>query len=682
MPPGLRLSDLGLGTAVILILAVMLIPLPTFLMDVFLAMNILGALVLLFVALYTIRPLDFAVFPSLLLMVTLFRLSLNVATTRLILGEGYAGEVIQGFGSFVVAGNYVVGFIIFLILVLINFLVITKGATRIAEVTARFTLDAMPGKQMAIDADLNSGLVDEDEARQRRRDISREADFYGAMDGASKFVRGDAIAGLMITGINIIGGLVIGTLQLGMTLGDAARKYTLLTVGDGLVAQIPALIVSTAAGLIVTRSTSETDLGRDVIAQVSDKPTALYIAGGTLFLIGVIPAMPAAPFMVLGTMLAGSGYMTARSKFLAEQKLQEAEEAQVEVPEERIESYLHPDPFEIEIGYGLISLVDTNQGGDLLNRISSIRKSIALELGIVIPPIRLRDNINLGASEYVFKVYGIEVARSEVMVGYHLVLNPDPDTGLVGIDTVEPTFKLPALWVSGEQKAKAEAAGFTVVEPPVVVATHLMEVLKANAYKLLDRQEVKKMLDDLKEDKAAVVEGLVPDLVPLGVIQQVMRNLLREGIPIRNLITILETLADSAAVSKDPVLHTGHVRRALDDSITDLVQSGDKAISGATWEPQLEDHMLQATRKGEAYAGNLGFTPPQVKDVLTSIGEHVERIVLEGGRPALLVSPAIRRFVRQFIETVLPNVAVLSFAELSPIVELKSVGAVRYPDVR
>ncbi len=678
----MRFSDIGLGTAVIIILAVMLIPMPTFLMDVFLAMNILGALVILFVALYTIRPLDFAVFPSLLLMVTLFRLSLNVATTRLILGRGYAGEVIQGFGNFVVAGNYVVGFIIFIILVLINFLVITKGATRIAEVTARFTLDAMPGKQMAIDADLNSGLVDEDEARQRRRDISREADFYGAMDGASKFVRGDAIAGLMITGINIIGGLVIGTLQVGMTLGDAARKYTLLTVGDGLVAQIPALIVSTAAGLIVTRSTSETDLGRDVVAQVSDKPTALYIASGTLFLIGVIPAMPALPFMVLAIMLATSGYLKSRSKVVEAQKLQEAEEARVEVPEERIESYLHPDPFEIEIGYGLISLVDSNQGGDLLNRISSIRKSIALELGIVIPPIRLRDNINLGANEYVFKVYGIEVARSEVMVGYHLVLNPDPDAGLVGIDTMEPTFNLPALWVSGEHKAKAEAAGFTVVEPPVVVATHLMEVLKANAYRLLDRQEVKKMLDDLKEEKAAVVEGLVPDLLPLGVVQQVIRNLLREGIPIRNLVAILETLADSATVSKDPDLLTEHVRSALADSITNIFQAGDRPISVATLEPQLEDHILQATRKGEGYLGNLGFTPPQVKDVLTSISEQVERIVLEGGRPALLVSPAIRRFVRQFIETVLPNVAVLSFAELSPIVELRSVGAVRYPDVR
>ncbi|MEE9466673.1 MAG: flagellar biosynthesis protein FlhA [Candidatus Neomarinimicrobiota bacterium] len=678
----MRLSDIGLGTAIILILGVMLIPLPTFLMDVFLAMNILGALVILFVALYTLKPLDFAVFPSLLLIVTLFRLALNVATTRLILGRGYAGEVIQAFGNFVVSGNYVVGFIIFLILVLINFLVITKGATRIAEVTARFTLDAMPGKQMAIDADLNSGLIDEDEARQRRVDISREADFYGAMDGASKFVRGDAIAGLLITGINIIGGLVIGTLQVGLTMGEAARKYTLLTVGDGLVAQIPALIVSTAAGLIVTRANSESDLGRDVASQISGHPIALYIASGTLFLIGLIPGMPLFPFITLALLLASTGYMKSRSTVLEEQKLREAEEARVEIPEERIENFLHPDPFEIEIGYGLISLVDANQGGDLLNRISSIRKGIALELGIIIPPIRLRDNINLGANEYIFKVYGIEVARSEVMVGYNLVLNPDPQAGLVGIDTVEPTFNLPALWVSGEQKAKAEAAGFTVVEPAVVVATHLMEILKANAYKLLDRQEVKKMLDDLKEEKAAVVEGLVPDLLPLGVIQQVIRNLLKEGIPIRNLVTILETVADYALVTKDPDILTEHVRSALADTITDLFQTDDRPISVATLEPQLEDHILQATRKGDAYVGNLGFTPPQVKDMLTAISGQVETIVKEGGRPAILVSPAIRRFVRQFIETVLPAVSVLSFAELSPIVELRSVGTVRYPNVR
>ncbi len=677
----LKAADIGLGAAVILILAVMLIPLPTFFMDVFLAMSILGGLVILFVSLFTLRPLEFAVFPTLLLLVTLFRLALNVATTRLILGRGYAGEIIQGFGSFVVSGNYVVGLIIFLILVIINFMVITKGATRIAEVAARFTLDAMPGKQMAIDADLNSGLIDEDEARQRRRQIASEADFYGAMDGAAKFVRGDAIAGLLITGINIIGGLVIGTLQVGMELEEAARRYTLLTIGDGLVAQIPALIVSTAAGIIVTRSTSEHDLAGDVAKQITDQPRALYIASGALALVGFIPAMPFIPFFGLAVALAAFGALKSRAKILEAKRLVEAEEAKVEIPEEKIEAFLHPDPFEIEIGYGLISLVDTNQGGDLLGRISSIRKNIALELGVVIPPIRLRDNVNLGANEYLFKVHGITVARGEVMLGYFLVLNPDPETGLVGIETMEPTFNLPALWVSAEQKTKAEAAGYTVVDPPVVIATHLMEILKAHAYKLLDRQEVQKMLDDLKEEKAAVVEGLTPDLLPLGVIQQVMRNLLREGIPIRNLVTILETIADQAHITKDADTLTEYVRTALADTITNIFRYDDRPIPVATLDPRLEDHILQATKKGEVYLGNLGLAPDQVKDVLTSIGEQVEQIVRQGGRPALLVSPAIRRGVRQFTEPVLPNLAVLSYSELSPTVQLKSIGTVRYPDV-
>ena len=678
----LRLADLGLGSAIILVLAIMLIPLPTFLMDVFLAMNILGGLVILFVALYVRRPLDFAVFPSLLLVITLFRLALNVATTRLILGEGYAGEIIQGFGSFVVSGNYVVGFIIFIILVIINFMVITKGATRIAEVTARFTLDAMPGKQMAIDADLNAGILDEKEARQRRKDISAEADFYGAMDGAAKFVRGDAIAGLLITGINIVGGLIIGTMQLGMTLGDAAMKYTLLTVGDGLVAQIPSLVVSTAAGLIVTRSTSESDLGRDVVSQIGEQPRALWIASGAILLIGFIPAMPFFPFGLMSFLLAMGANKAAKSLDAAAAKLAEAEEAEAEaqVPKERIEAFLHPDPFEIEIGYGLISLVDTNQGGDLLGRISSIRKSIALELGMVIPPIRLRDNINLGANEYLFKVHGIVVSRGEVMLGYNLVLNPDPDSGLVGIETEEPTFKLPALWVADEQKAVAESMGYTVVDPQVVVATHLMEVLKSNAYKLLDRQEVRKMLDDLKEEKSAVVEGLVPDLVPLGVIQQTLRNLLREGIPIRNLVTILETIADHAHLTKDADVFTEYVRSALSDAITDMFRRGDEPISVTILDPRLEDHIMQVTKQGETYQGNLGLTPGQVRDVLTSLSDQVEKIVRTGSKPALLVSPAIRRSVRVFTETVLPNVAVLSFSELSSSVELKSVGSVSYPD--
>jgi flagellar biosynthesis protein FlhA len=432
--------------------------------------------------------------------------------------------------------------------------------------------------------------------------------------------------------------------------------------------------------MIVTRSTTEHDLAGDIAAQISDQPRALFVASGALALVGFIPAMPFLPFFLLALGLAGTGILKTRSKITEAKKLIEAEEAKVEVPEERIEAFLHPDPFEIEIGYGLISLVDANQGGDLLGRISSIRKTIALEMGVVIPPIRLRDNINLGANEYLFKVHGITVARGDVMVGYYLVLNPDPEAGLVGIETEEPTFNLPALWVSEEQKAKAEAAGYTVVEPQVVIATHLMEVLKSSAYKLLDRQEVQKMLDDLKEEKAAVVEGLTPDLIPLGVIQQVLRNLLGEGIPIRNLVTILETMADFAHVTKDADMLTEYVRSALADTITAIFKTDDKPIPVATLDPRLEDHILQATKKGEAYFGNLDLTPDQVKDVLTSIGEQVEQIVRGGGRPALLVSPTIRRSVRHFIEPVLPNVAILSFSELSPTVQLRSVGTVRYPD--
>ena len=676
----LRSRDLVLGIGIITILGIMLIPMPTFLMDVFLAMNILGALIILFVALFALRPLDFGVFPSLLLIVTLFRLALNVATTRLILSRGYAGEVIQAFGSFVVYGNYVVGLIIFLILIIINFLVITKGATRIAEVAARFTLDAMPGKQMTIDADLNSGLIGEPEARARRGQIAREADFYGAMDGASKFVRGDAIASLLITGINIIGGLIIGVLQVGMTMGEAARKYTLLTIGDGLVAQIPALIIATAAGIIVTRSTAESDLAGEVFSQVSAQPRALYVASGALLAIGVIPAMPLMPFLILSTGLAIGGYVKANAMNLEQAKIRDAEEAAVEPAEEKIEAFLHPDPFEIEIGYGLIGMVDTNQGGDLLGRISSIRKSIALELGVVIPPIRLRDNINLGANEYIFKVNGIMVAKGEVMVGYYLVLNPEKDSGLVGIETVEPTFNLPAQWVSEDQKAQAESLGYTVVEAPVVIATHLMEVLKTHAYKLLDRQEVMKMLDDLKEEKAAVVEGLTPDLLPLGVIQQVLRNLLRESIPIRNLVTILETLADFAHTTKDADSLTESVRSALAETITEMYGGADQPLAVATLDRRLEDHILQATQSGEAYTGNLGLTPQQVKDVLTDISRQVEIIVSEGGRPAVLVSPPIRRPMRRFVEPVLPNVGVLSFAEITTNVQLKSIGTVRFPD--
>ena len=671
-------SSTMLAVAVMLILGIMLLPMPTFLLDMFLVMNITGALVIIFVAMYVLRPLEFSVFPGLLLIVTLFRLSLNVATTRLILGEAYAGEIIATFGNFVVGGNYIVGTVIFLILVIINFVVITKGSTRIAEVSARFTLDAMPGKQMAIDADLNAGLIDDDQARKRREMITQEADFYGSMDGASKFVRGDAVAGILMTLINIIGGLAIGTLQLGMRMGEAASTYTLLTIGDGLVAQIPALIISTAAGIIVTRATSESDFAADIKSQITRQPKAVMVSSGVLGVIGLMPGMPFFPFAVMAGILATVGYRA--SKFQSEALAVEEPEPEAVIEEEKIESFLHPDPFEIEIGYGLIPLVDANQGGNLLDRISTIRKSLAIELGIVVPPIRIRDNIQLGSSEYIFKIHDVEIVKSEVMLDYFLALNPDDSIDLAGVDTTEPTFGLPARWISSDQKERAEAAGLTVVEPPAVIATHLMEVLKANAWKLFDRQETQRMLDHLKETHSAVVDGLVPDLLPLGIVTQVLKNLLKEKIPVRNLVIILETLADYAAVTKDADTLTEYVRISMADTITNVFKNGKSDITVTTFDSRLEDQIMEIIKEGKGNSRNLGLTPEQVNILFKSIGENIEKMVLDNRRPAILVSPQIRRYVRSFIEPVLPDVSVLSFSELTSDTELNTVGSINYPN--
>ena len=671
-------SSTMLAVAVMLILGIMLLPMPTFLLDMFLVMNITGALVIIFVAMYVLRPLEFSVFPGLLLIVTLFRLSLNVATTRLILGEAYAGEIIATFGDFVVGGNYIVGTVIFLILVIINFVVITKGSTRIAEVSARFTLDAMPGKQMAIDADLNAGLIDDDQARERRDMIAREADFYGSMDGASKFVRGDAVAGILMTLINIIGGLSIGTLQLGMGIGEAASTYTLLTIGDGLVAQIPALIISTAAGIIVTRAASESDFAADIKSQITKQPKAVMVTSGVLGVIGLMPGMPFFPFAVMAGILATIAFRA--SKFQSEVLDVEEPEPEAVIEEEKIESFLHPDPFEIEIGYGLIPLVDANQGGNLLDRISTIRKSLAIELGIIVPPIRIRDNIQLGSSEYIFKIHDVEIVKSEVMLDYFLVLNPDDSIDLAGVDTTEPTFGLPARWISSDQKERAEAAGLTVVEPPAVIATHLMEVLKANAWKLFDRQETQRMLDHLKETHSAVVDGLVPDLLPLGIVTQVLKNLLKEKIPVRNLVIILETLADYAAVTKDADTLTEYVRISMADTITNVFKNGKSDITVTTFDSRLEDQIMEIIKEGKGNSRNLGLTPEQVSTLFKSIGENIEKMVLDNRRPAILVSPQIRRYVRSFIEPVLPDVSVLSFSELTSDTELNTVGSINYPN--
>ena len=675
-------TNLMLTAGIVLILAVMVLPMPSFLLDILLVMNISAALLVLFVTLFILRPMDFSVFPGLLLILTLYRLSLNIASTRLILSKGYAGEIIASFGSFVVQGNFVVGMVIFLILVVINFVVITKGANRVAEVSARFTLDAMPGKQMAIDADLNAGLIDDVEAQRRREEIAKEADFYGAMDGASKFVRGDAIAGLLITLINLIGGLLIGVAQRGLSLGDAAHTYTLLTIGDGLVAQIPALLISVASGIVITRASSNANMGDQLAAQLVAQPKAIYSASGVAFLLGLMPGMPLIPFTTIAVIMA----VIARQiqKIEREELLEKEREEEGEPVEatERIEEFLHPDPFEIELGYGLIPLVDVNQGGNLLKRISTIRKSIAIEMGVLVPPIRIRDNIQLNANEYVFKIYGVKVAGGQVMLDRYMVVNPDKSLQLKGIEMQEPTFGLPALWVTESERERAEVSGNTVVEAPAVIATHLMEVLKNNAYKLLDRQETQRMLDHLKETHAALVDGLVPEVVSLGTIRSVLKNLLREHIPIRNLVTILETIADYAPFTKDADVLTEYARAALAETITEILKVDEGYVAVAMLEPKLEDHILSVIREGGSTLQNLGFSPQQVNDLFEDIAGKIEEMSNLGVPPSLLVSPQIRRALRKFTETIFNNLYVIAYSELTSDTEVKSVGTVRYPNER
>jgi len=668
-------SDIAIAIAVIGVLVIMIIPLPTWTLDILLTFNITFSLVVLMVAMYIIKPLEFAVFPSLLLVMTLLRLGLNVASTRLILGQADAGEVIRAFGSYVVRGNYVVGFIIFIILVAINFLVIVKGAGRIAEVAARFTLDAMPGKQMAIDADLNAGAITDDEARVRREEISREAEFYGAMDGAAKFVRGDAIAGIIITCVNILGGFLIGIVQMGMTFTESITTYSMLTIGDGLVSQIPALVVSTSAGIIVTRGASEDNLGQDIQKQLLSKPKALYIASGALYLFGVAPGLPFLPFFFFFSLAAIMGYFSMQAKQAESEKLKE-EEAPPSIPEEKIESYLQVDPLELEIGYGIIPLVDVEQGGDLLGRITTMRKQIALEMGFIVPPIRIRDNIQLGTNEYVIKIRGAEVSRNEVFPGMFLAMNPGTATKeLDGKKTTEPAFGLPAYWIEEEKKEEAELAGYTVVEASAVIATHLMEIIKNNADKIISRQDVKALIDNIKQDYQAVVDEVIPQL-NIGAVQKVLQNLLKEKMPIRDLVTILETLADFIPMSRDVVILTEYVRQALSNTITQMYIAEDGKIHTLIIDPRLEQAIDEAARQAQQTGGIMSLPPDVMQKLLLKISEKVDEMISKGYTPLIITSPAIRMHVRALIETVIPGMVVLSFSEILPTVQIESEGGI------
>jgi len=668
-------ADTLIAIAVIGIIVVLIFPIPFFLLDILLAASITIALVVLLMAMYTREPLEFSVFPGLLLVMTLYRLGLNVASTRMILTDAFAGNVIEAFGEFVTKGSFVVGMVIFVILVMINFIVITKGTSRIAEVAARFTLDAMPGKQMAIDADLNNGMIDEREAAERREKIAREADFYGAMDGAAKFVRGDAIAGILITLVNIIGGLIIGVVQRGMDLNQAVQTYTLLTIGDGLVSQIPALIISTSAGILVSRAASEADLGRDFAGQLLHQPRAIVVVSVVLLFFAIMPGLPTLPFLILSGTTGYLALLTRRGEKVAARAIRELRE---EKPAERITDYLHVDPLELEIGYGLIPLVDKEQDGDLVSRISLIRKQQALEMGIVIPPIRIRDNLQLKPNDYVIKVRGNEVARGELRVGNFLALNPGTATGEVkGLATREPTYGLPALWISAKDREKAENLGYTVVEPAAVLATHIVEVLKRNAHKILSREDARQLIDNLKETSPSVVEELIPNLLSLGVVHKILQKLLKEGVPIRDLAVILETLADYAPHTKEPDLLLEYVRYALAATITERFSEDDGKVYAITFDPQLEaaisDEMQRVQQRG---LGGLAISPRLINNIYRQMMKLTEEVTAMGRRPIVVCSPTVRSAVHRVLEPVMPNITVLSFGELLVNTPVESIGTV------
>ena len=678
-----RPQELMVATGIIVILGVMVMPIPTFLLDVLISFSITFALIILMVAVFMLSPLEFSVFPSLLLVITLLRLSLNIASTRIILlngdqGASAAGEVIESFGNFVVGGNFIVGTVVFIILVMINFIVITKGSVRTSEVAARFTLDAIPGKQMSIDADLNAGLITEQDARTRRRNLEREADFYGSMDGSIRFVRGDAIAGILITLVNILGGFAIGVFQQGMEASEAAQIYTLLTIGDGLVSQLPALVVSTAAGLVVTRAQSDKNLPGELMSQLLNQPYAFIIASAILFFFGMIPGLPHFPFFLMSLLAGVIAYNKIKSDTKTEQLalMKKDDEAKAPLPE-KVESILPLDIMELEVGYELIPLVDADRNGELLERIKSIRRQFALEMGFIVPPLHIRDNLQLKSNEYSVVIKGVDVARDSIMMGRILAMNPGTtERELDGIKTTEPTFGLPAIWIPSNKKQEAQMAGFTVVDPATVITTHIKETIKRHAPELLGRQETQALLDKFKETNPKVVEELIPNLLPLGKVQKVLQNLLKEKISIRDLRTILEQLSDYASLTQDADVLTEYVRQSLARPITKQYQSTDGTLSVLTLDRGIEDIIEGSIQKSETSA-YLALEPNTAEKFLTKLRSMIETITptLETS-PVLLASPGLRMHIRKFTERFLPDLAIISHSEVAPSVQIKTIGVV------
>jgi flagellar biosynthesis protein FlhA len=684
--PRLANRELVLPLALVAVVVVMVLPLPAMLIDLLLAISISLALTILMVSMYTQQPLEFSTFPSVLLVVTLFRLALNVASTRLILLHGHegpsaAGHVIQAFGNFVVGGSYVVGVVVFLILVVINFAVITKGAGRIAEVAARFTLDAMPGKQLAIDADLNAGLISDKDARARRRAIEAEADFYGAMDGASKFVRGDAVAGLVIAGINILGGFFIGVVQQGLDVWSAAQTYTLLTIGDGLVSQLPALLVSTAAGIIVTRAASGADLGSEVTGQLLMSPRVLWIVSGILGAFALLPGLPFLPFVALAGATGGLAWNSAGTRDATGPGAGEPGVPAARPKDDKPETLLALDLMELEVGFELVPLVDPGNGpapagGDLVSRIQTLRRQLAQEMGFIVPPIHIRDNLQLKPGEYVIVLKGVEIARGDIRSGCNLAINPG--TAIVpvaGVPTREPAFGLEAMWIGPAERERAQLAGWTVVDAGTVIVTHLTEVIRRHAHELLGRQEVQQLLDGMAKHRPKTVEELVPQHLTVGGVQKVLQNLLREGVSIRDLGSILEALGDWAPRTKEPDVLTEQARQALGRAITRRFLAADGSLAVVTLAANVERKLLEALQRGDE-GGLLALEPGFAQRLLQRLGGTLERFATQGATPAVLCTTGLRIQLRRFVERALPSLAVLAPEEIAAHVRLRSLGTV------
>jgi len=675
----MKRQDLLLGLYILVPVIFLIVPIPTLLLDILILFNISIAMIVLFNALFSKEALNMSSFPTLLLMTTLFRMSLNVGSTRNILLTGYAGNVVETFGQFVGGGNMVVGVIVFMILVIIQFVVINKGSERVSEVTARFTLDAMPGKQMAIDADLNTGAINDEQAKERRQKIQDESSFFGAMDGATKYVKGDAMAGLIITVINFAGGLVLGVVMQGLEMTDALAKYTILTIGDGLVSQIPSLLISLSTGILVTKVSKEADLGNVLLKQLFSIPKVLYIVGGSMAFLGIVTPLSTLLCLIYAVLfiIAGRAIEASMEEASIEEEVGEEEESAEEIRRpENVVSLLQVDPIELEFGYGIIPLADVNQGGDLLDRVVMIRRQIALELGCVVPMIRLRDNIQLNPNQYLIKIKGVPISEGEILFDHYMAMNPGyVEEEITGIPTFEPSFHLPAIWITESQRERAESLGYTVVDPPSIIATHLTEVVRSNIDELLTRQDVQNLINNVQEANSTLIADLVPKLLNVGEIQKVLQNLLKEGISIRDLVTIFETLADNAMTTRDTDVLTEYVRQSLKRAISNKYFPSNEMTSVVTLDPKIEQEIMGSVKQTEQGA-YINLAPEKMQEILNSVKDEVDKMEELGKNPIIVTSPIVRMYFKKITSEQFRDLTVISYNEIAPDVELQSIGMV------